>query len=752
MKNDYNLLLNEIVSRIFTTDFVADKVKIYVQKYNDINLLLKLNNELLNCNSDCEVIFYCDKIDENNHDSLNIIKNENVNVDNISNLDFDFIISDLAFHENEVALKDIFNYTFSKLLLTISSSYFDENKEFLQSLRNTDYFNSIISLPIYDDNSNLLILNFDSSKRNNQLLIIDESDSLIHENVSDWSLITDDLSHKIINSYSNFIEYENSLIIPTSRIIQKKSIFGSSFENYIEKGPSSKFTKQRVVHTEIIEDVFSADDETVDTEMLEKNPNLSFKDLIYGKKRQDLKEFFFKDGVKLIDENIKIKTLGELANLKEIKKKSQKESLLMATCKDCTSDLVFNHFDVDEFKENEKYIQINGISKDILPEFLKAYLNSIIGLNEIFYFTKGDKLISIDKVKNINVPIISKDTQKNIVKASQEANKFFKEIDLLKKEFSSNIFDYENTLNAINEFRGSFDIDDESGVVNDMPEHWWHVYQGLVWPLAISYLVTTRGKNRGIAKLDNYLVMFEFIAAFNFIILLSALPDTVYQKFKYKIWNSEKFKAYKTMSFGAWITLTENISEVYNEKDFPSVLDEKLVNMVTSNKIFDILNEMKEIRNNKHHGSMYTDEEADEILKTVDEYLESTFDILEVYSEYELIYFTGNLKRKDNKYEHEIILLNGPFEQPVYSTRLFDDVLYEKSLYLYNPNNKKRLLINDNLMKFVPTDKYEKHWGLFLYSKWENESGINYAYYKCFQSKEDDLSVRINSFKDNIVG
>ena len=161
MNSDYNLLLNEIVSRIFTTDFVADKIKIYVQKYNDINLLLKLNNELLNSNSDCEVIFYCDDIDENNYNSLNIIKNENVNIDNLSNLDFDFIISDLAFHENEVSLKNIFNYTFSKLLLTISSSYFDENKEFLQSLRNTDYFNSIISLPIYNDNSNLLILNFD---------------------------------------------------------------------------------------------------------------------------------------------------------------------------------------------------------------------------------------------------------------------------------------------------------------------------------------------------------------------------------------------------------------------------------------------------------------------------------------------------------------------------------------------------------------------------------------------------------------
>ena len=750
MKSDYNVLLNEIVSKIFMNDFNKDNVKIYVQKYNDFNLLLKLNNELLNYNPNCEVIFYCDDIGENINSSLNIVKNKKINIDSLNNLTFDFIISDLAFDENDSELKNLFNYNYSKLLLTISSSYFDENKEFLQSLSNTDYFNSIISLPIYKDNSNLLILNFDSSKRNSQLLIIDESDSLIHENVNDWSLITEDLSVKILNSYSNFSEYENALIIPTSKIIRKKSIFGGNFEKYVEKNPIDGLAKKRVVHSEVIDDIFSSD--TVDTKMLEKNPNFSFKDLIYGKKRQDLEDFFYKDGKKIIEEDIKIKTLGELVNLKEINKRSPKEALLMATCKDCTADLVFNHFDVDEFRENETYIQINGISKEIMPEFLKAYLNSKIGLNEIFYFTKGNKLITVDKVKNVNVPILSKNTQINIVKASQEANKFFKEINLLKNEFSSNIFDYNNSLDAINKFRGHFDIDDKKGVVNDMPRHWWHVYQGLVWPLAISYLVTTRGKNKGVAKLDNYLVMFEFIAAFNFIILLSGLPNNVYQKFKYEIWDSDKFKAYKTMSFGTWIILTENISKIYKDKDFTSVLDEKLVNMITSNKILDILKEMKEIRNSKHHGSIYTDEEANEILKTVDEYLESIFDILEVYSEYELIYFPKTVNLKNNEYEHEIILLNGPFEQPVYDYRIFDEILLQKRLYLYNPNNKKRLLINDNLMKFYPTDKYNKHWGLFLYSKWEKVSHVNYAFYKCFQSKEKDLQFEISSFKKNIVG
>lgn len=753
MKNNYNLLLNEIISKICTTDIKNVKIKIYVQKCNDFNLLLKLNEELLNYNSGYEVIFYCDEIDENIQSTLNIIKNASANIDNLNNLAFDIIISDLAFDENDDLLKNLLNNNYSKLLVTLSSSYFDQNKEFFNSLRNINYFNSIISLPIYNNDSNLLILTFDSNKTNNQLLIIDESDSVIHENINDWSLITEVLSQKILNSYINFTEYENSLIIPISNNIQqKKSIFEDSFEKFMENDSSSAFAKKRVVHSDVIDDVLSLENNTIDTNLFENNPNLSFKDLIYGIKRQNLNDLIVKGDEKLLEENVKIKNLGDLVNLKEINKKNQKDVLLMATCKDCTSDLVFNNFDIDYFEENEKYIQINGISKDILPEFLKVYLNSNNGLNEIFYFTKGDKYITIDKVKNVNVPILSKNTQKEIVKASQEANKFFKEIDLLKKNFSSNIFDYGNTLNAIKEFRGNFDIDDENGVVNDMPRHWWHVYKGLIWPLAISYLVTTKGKNKGVAKLDNYLIMFEFIAAFNFIILLSGIPDIVYQKFKHKIWDSDGFKDYKTMDFGTWVILTQNISKIYKDEDITSVLDKKLVDKITSDKILNILDEIRIIRNKKHHGSFYTDEEADEILETLDEYLESIFDILEVYSEYELIYFTGHLERKNNQYSHEIILLNGPFEQPVYSNRLFDDVLYEKNLYLYNPSNKKRLLINANLMKFSPTDKYKKHWGLFLYSKWENKSGINYASYKCFQSKEEDLNEKISSFKENIIG
>ena len=97
MDKEYNLLLNEIASKILSLDVECNQVKIYVQKYKDFNLLLKLNDELLNYNSSCEVIFYLDEIVNINDTRLNIEKNENKNMYELSNFPFDLIISDLSF-------------------------------------------------------------------------------------------------------------------------------------------------------------------------------------------------------------------------------------------------------------------------------------------------------------------------------------------------------------------------------------------------------------------------------------------------------------------------------------------------------------------------------------------------------------------------------------------------------------------------------------------------------------------------------
>jgi hypothetical protein len=52
-------------------------------------------------------------------------------------------------------------------------------------------------------------------------------------------------------------------------------------------------------------------------------------------------------------------------------------------------------------------------------------------------------------------------------------------------------------------------------------------------------------------------------------------------------------------------------------------------------------------------------------------------------------------------------------------------------------------------MKFRPTDKNKTNWALFIYYSCDN--GEYNAFYKCFQSDENDLKESITSLKRDIL-
>ena len=115
-----------------------------------------------------------------------------------------------------------------------------------------------------------------------------------------------------------------------------------------------------------------------------------------------------------------------------------------------------------------------------------------------------------------------------------------------------------------------------------------------------------------------------------------------------------------------------------------------------------------------------------------------------------MIYVTGDVKSSKQAYNHRIILLNGPCAQPIYDNIICDTILQEKSLYLYNPKNNKKLLLNDNFIKFVPVDENKKRWALFIYYKTDKRE--NNAFYKCFQSNEKNIKKGITSLELDILG
>ena len=673
----------------------------------------------------------------------------------------DVKVENLAFKNDESKSIDLIkNFNSQKMIITLSTSYLNDN---IHNLSINNYLKAIISLPIYHEDDNLVMLSFDSDKSSDECLIIDESDSLIHKDTNDWSFIKNELIEKISKSYNDFEENDSSSKVNILEFSSKSNQIKSSGDNELlslKKDSSDDIKKRRVISDSIMDDMLELKEKSIRAEIskhsvksISESPSLfsdfSFlSDVMYSKKRQNPENLLYKDNKRLIDGEVTFRKLGKIADLKTINFKNNNDSILIATCKSCTTKLINYNHDISDFK-GEIFIEIDNIHENILKEYLYEYLSSDNGLDEIKYFSKGNYYITPENIKQVKIPIPPLNVQKEIVKVARESREFFKTVDLLKKEFSSNILDYKHMKSSLDEFKGDIELDNDSGEVIKMSRNWRHAYKGLIWPLAISYLSATRGGFESVEKKDNYLVLFEFIAAFNSIILLSGLPDDVYKKNFDNIWNA-RLNVYKKMTFANWVYLSKNLAEVYKNNNFTSQLDEELFEKISSDKILDILEHAKDIRNEEAHGSHSNSFEAENVIDILEEYLDDVFDILEIYSNYKLIYVTGDLDTSKRSYNHRVILLNGPCAQPIYDNIIFDNVLFGDSLYLYNPKNNKKLLINDNLMKFRPVDDNKKRWALFIYHSCDKKE-YN-AFYKCFQSKERDIKESITSLRKDILG
>ena len=673
----------------------------------------------------------------------------------------DVKVENLAFKSDESKSIDLIkNFNSQKMIITLSTSYLNDN---IHNLSINNYLKAIISLPIYHEDDNLVMLSFDSDKSSDECLIIDESDSLIHKDTNDWSFIKNELIEKISKSYNDFEENDSSSKVNILEFTSKSNQIKTSGNDELlslKKDSGDDIKKRRVISDSIMDDMLELKEKSIRAEIskhsvksISESPSLfsdfSFlSDVMYSKKRQNPENLLYKDNKRLIDGEVTFRKLGKIADLKTINFKNNNDSILIATCKSCTTKLINYNHDISDFK-GEIFIEIDNIHENILKEYLYEYLSSDNGLDEIKYFSKGNYYITPENIKQVKIPIPPLNVQKEIVKVARESREFFKTVDLLKKEFSSNILDYKHMKSSLDEFKGDIELDNDSGEVIKMSRNWRHAYKGLIWPLAISYLSATRGGFESVEKKDNYLVLFEFIAAFNSIILLSGLPDDVYKKNFDNIWNA-RLNVYKQMTFANWVYLSKNLAEVYKNNNFTSQLDEELFEKISSDKILDILEHAKDIRNEEAHGSHSNSFEAENVIDILEEYLDDVFDILEIYSNYKLIYVTGDLDTSKRSYNHRVILLNGPCAQPIYDNIIFDNVLFGDSLYLYNPKNNKKLLINDSLMKFKPVDDNKKRWALFIYHSCDKKE-YN-AFYKCFQSKERDIKESITSLRKDILG
>ena len=97
----------------------------------------------------------------------------NINEFLVRLIDDDCQLENYVFNEDKNEIINLISNFESKLAIALSSSFFDENIDIFSKIANVNYLESIISLPVFKEYSNLLLIILNSNKDSNKFLLID---------------------------------------------------------------------------------------------------------------------------------------------------------------------------------------------------------------------------------------------------------------------------------------------------------------------------------------------------------------------------------------------------------------------------------------------------------------------------------------------------------------------------------------------------------------------------------------------------
>lgn len=764
-----NILLNNVNLK------KRKEISIFDPGCGDGYLLFETKKRINEINPDCNVKLFGKELDLTKYAiciSKAVIDKENVS--NFTKTDdrlsqfthemgnreiFDFIISDFVQTDFNLTIPEkndlnpirVFSDFYTKIMhngkmvITISSDTLWYLHPILTTAVYMDKLEVVLSLNVFHEYNNAVVLVFNANKnkkRRGKFLLLDDYSTFAEKDIH--TNFAKDGLNRAYNLFNNFKDDLNTYIIHNSEI---KSKFVE--EQLFKRDEVIKKSHERVQLNPFLQDDSIEKADLEFRQFYDSNfvYHFNFNNLIYNKTR-------FWD-----EDNIPVDYLGNIADLKEdLLEKSDSNSLLIPKSKRQNFFDVFANNRIAKYNEEIDYLNPNSYieciikTDDVLIDYLYYYLNSNKGSDEVFHFSRGSQYFMVEDLNFIRVPIPDIEKQKEIVNAVKKSNEFFDSVNLLKDKFQNNILDYEHILDDIDEFYGDIEFSGDDYKFTKMGRNWKHVWDGLLWPLAITYLSATKGGFEIVQKANAYLKLFEFVSMFNCIILISGLPDELYQRVKDRfIWNKEDY-FYNHMTFGKWNTLYRKLKKVYQKNEVTPLITPRLFSELLNEKVINILEFALEVRNVDAHGPITTTYEAEEAINQLDPILSNLFDILKCYSGFDLYYITGRYERTESgNIEHTTILLNGPCNQPIYDKFNYNKELDARCLYLYNSLNGDLLKINDKLMKFETTDRIRDDWALFIYCGWdEDERNNKFAEYRCYQQTEDDLKIPISSFSGDI--
>jgi len=206
--------------------------------------------------------------------------------------------------------------------------------------------------------------------------------------------------------------------------------------------------------------------------------------------------------------------------------------------------------ELPEDKKIQNYFQFYPRDERVLLPYVKVYLNSDAGKKQLSNVVAGAFIptLTLKSFEPLFLELPNLATQAGIVDAERRLKEITTRLQAVAQSFLSNPFDNSNILS----FTNSFDQADDKDVS----------FENLLWPIATSYRIATKGSPNLNSQLESYFKMFEMVSAFNAIVLLSALPPDLRDMFSSDIWTQDKAK-YEKVSFGLWVSLYRRLTNLY---------------------------------------------------------------------------------------------------------------------------------------------------------------------------------------------
>lgn len=639
-----------------------------------------------------------------------------------------------------------------------------------------DYLETIIALPeqLFYNTSIMnyiwILTNKKSPERMEKVQLIDSVSNYkkIRKNLGSKSNYISDVNlEDIISSYVNFEENENSRIFDNEEFCYTKVRI--EFEDNPDENDKKSWFFENIPFKQNIEKYF-------ENEILNSFPNAQM-DETKNKIGYEINfvEVFYRYIPPIsIAKEIPLKQLSKIANFRNVE---EKEDILVIPAA-ISKDVIFKpEFDPDgRLKNSRAYIECEVKNRDkVLPQYLKIFLNSELGKYQRRLFSRSfiHGVIVDNLIKSIYVAIPDLETQKNIIDADQKITEWYNETVSLYERFNNKIFNYEDVLGIISSLQiketniGEVKESDQtneldkvkvsktdkpvqvkvSDQVEESSENQIQIYQkrnplydDILWPLATLYISATRGSSEPVETALNYFNLFEFIAAFNSIVLISALPDKIYQENKDNIWKN--YNDFYKVSFGNWVGLYRRLSEIVRKEELDQPFGSDFYKKISSPKMTKILNPIPEKRNKNLHGNTLPPIIAENIVLELKPYLKDVFQILMSYNKLKLIYIESidDIETIENNqliYKMKVKRLNGACYPFIYEYIKTSKHMDRKSIYLYNPTTEERLKLKGDLIKLIQCKECTL-WSLYIYNKINKTKKRSTAIYKSYQTEQHD--------------